>query len=212
MAKPAKYAKSVGFCTLLFVVIYVCMSPFWLGWLLFERSWPRTEYLNYKLQDWAGWCIASFLCGVMMYMWFQFIGKVLCCFLNPTNKQHHGCWMALDYVQWFFEIVIIGFIWFLAVWGTMLLVDCNWSTSSTWFLASMTMILIGCYLVAVWSILLLVGALLAKSSGANGLMTANEMSGKHRLIVPRKVVQDHCGNARSGKDDMADWVGDCDWC
>jgi len=208
IAAPAAFAGAAAVCLLLFTIVFTVLCPFWLCWLLFEKSWPSTEPLNWKLQDWAGWAITAHLAGLMFQLWFHFIGKVLCCFLQPTNRDHHGCWKILDLVDWVFQILLLIFKWFLAVWGTMLLVDCTWKLASTWFLFSMTFILIGCYLAALWSLMLIIGFFTAKSAGGDGLHTVNEMTGKHRLIVPKKVVREH-GNAKQSE---ANYVGDCDWC
>jgi hypothetical protein len=212
LAVPAKCATSIGSCVLFFVVVYTVMCPFWLCWLLFEHSWPRTEYLNYKLQDWAGWSISTFLVGIILQLWFHFIGKVLCCFLSPLNREHHGCWRMLDTVEWIFTMLLLAFVWFLAVYGSILIFDCDLSLASWWFGTSIIMIDTGCYFAGVWQLMVMVGWFVAPKMGGNSLQTVNEMSGKHRLIVPKKVRQDHFGHELGGKGDAANYVGDCDWC
>lgn len=134
-------------------MIWVCYILSWLmliPWCIFAMwatLWPTTEQNNYKLLDWARWCLTIWIIVPMIWKLHHCIVDGLCCNLTNSSdiKKTQKC---RDYVYLFFWVMDIMFgalECFLAIRGTIYM--CNIEKGyGTWFYVSMIMMLIFCWM------------------------------------------------------------------
>jgi len=134
-------------------MIWLCYALSWLmviPWAIYAMSaslWPTTEQNNSKLLDWSRWVLTTWVIVPMFWALHHCIVDGLC--LNKANAKSKSktsstkdcCYMVFYLLDLFFSTVEC----LLAVLGTIWMCNIN-KGYSTWFYASLIMMLICCYL------------------------------------------------------------------